>query len=195
MHARAACAVAPGGSLLILGHDVRNLAEGHGGPQDADRLLDPSTVASQLEGLHVVAAETVTRQVDTQPSATALDALVRAGMVVKDDRLSTAHPLLREIGRLREIVGRLDLTILLPPLSTILGKLDDVMANKAFLGAAWVTLEAFLAGNLIAVAIGVPLGVLMGRSIIADRMLLPWVNMLLSAPLTALVPVIDSISA
>lgn len=78
VHARAARAVAPGGSLLILGHDVRNLAEGHGGPQDPDRLLDPSTVASQLDGLQVVAAETVTRQVDAQPPVTALDALVRA---------------------------------------------------------------------------------------------------------------------
>src|SRR3546814_2195514 len=30
----------------------------------------------------------------------------------------------------------------------------------------------------------------MGRSVIADRILLPWVNLFLSAPLTALVPVI-----
>ena len=30
----------------------------------------------------------------------------------------------------------------------------------------------------------------MGRSIVIDRMLLPWVNMFLSAPLTALVPVL-----
>jgi NitT/TauT family transport system permease protein len=89
-----------------------------------------------------------------------------------------------------EIVGRLELTILLPPLSHILMRFGEVVPNKAFMSAAWITLEAFLAGNLIAVAIGVPLGVLMGRSVIADRMLLPWVNMFLSAPLTALVPVI-----
>ncbi len=50
--------------------------------------------------------------------------------------------------------------------------------------------RAFIIGNLIAVGVGIPLGVLMGRSIIADRVLLPWVNMFLSAPLSALVPVI-----
>ena len=45
-------------------------------------------------------------------------------------------------------------------------------------------------GNVIAIVVGVPLGVLMGRSVLADRIFLPWVNMFLSAPLTALVPVI-----
>lgn len=54
----------------------------------------------------------------------------------------------------------------------------------------WITGKAFLLGNLIAIAVGIPLGVLMGRSVSADRMLLPWVNLFLSAPLTALVPVI-----
>jgi NitT/TauT family transport system permease protein len=34
------------------------------------------------------------------------------------------------------------------------------------------------------------MGILMGRSVIADRLLLPWVNLFLSAPLSALVPVI-----
>lgn len=89
-----------------------------------------------------------------------------------------------------EIVGQLELTILLPPLSSILARLVEVVPNKAFLNALLVTGEAFLLGNLIAIVVGIPLGVLMGRSLIADRMLLPWVNMFLSAPLTALVPVI-----
>lgn len=89
-----------------------------------------------------------------------------------------------------EIVGQLELTILLPPLSNIIMRLGEVVPNKSFLNAAWVTLQAFLADNLIAVVVGVPLCVLIGRSVIADRMLLPWVNMFLSAPLTALVPVI-----
>ncbi len=89
-----------------------------------------------------------------------------------------------------EIVGRLGLTILLPPLSAIAGRMAEIVPTPTFLAAAWITLQAFLAGNLIAIALGVPLGVLMGRSVIADRMLLPWVNLFLSAPLTALVPVI-----
>jgi NitT/TauT family transport system permease protein len=89
-----------------------------------------------------------------------------------------------------EIVGRLELTILLPPLSSILWRLGEVVPNKTFLDALWVTAKAFIAGNLISIVIGIPLGVLMGRSVIADRLLLPWVNLFLSAPLSALVPVI-----
>jgi NitT/TauT family transport system permease protein len=89
-----------------------------------------------------------------------------------------------------EVVGRLELAILLPPLSSIVLRLGEVVPNATFLDALWVTAKAFIAGNLISVVIGVPLGVLMGRSIIADRLLLPWVNLFLSAPLTALVPVI-----
>jgi NitT/TauT family transport system permease protein len=89
-----------------------------------------------------------------------------------------------------ELVGRIELTILLPPLTSILARLGEVLPNPTFLDALWVTAKAFLAGNLIAILIGVPLGVLMGRSVIADRLLLPWVNLFLSAPLSALVPVI-----
>jgi NitT/TauT family transport system permease protein len=53
-----------------------------------------------------------------------------------------------------------------------------------------VTGYAFVVGNVIAILVGVPLGIMMGRSVIADRIFLPWVNLFLSAPLTALVPVI-----
>jgi NitT/TauT family transport system permease protein len=59
-----------------------------------------------------------------------------------------------------------------------------------FLSALWLTAYAFVAGNLIAIIVGIPLGILMGRSVVADRIFLPWVNLFLSAPLTALVPVI-----
>ena len=37
-------AVASGGSLLLIGHDVRNLAEGVGGPQDGALLWSPDEV-------------------------------------------------------------------------------------------------------------------------------------------------------
>lgn len=78
VHAMAAAAVAPGGTLIIIGHDRRNVEEGHGGPQDPERLLDPAEVAGQVPGLQVVTAETVTRTVATDPPATALDADIRA---------------------------------------------------------------------------------------------------------------------
>ena len=89
-----------------------------------------------------------------------------------------------------EIVGQLHLTILLPPLSRVLVRMVEIVPTPTFLSALWVTAYAFLVGNVIAIAIGVPMGILMGRSVIADRILLPWVNLFLSAPLSALVPVI-----
>ena len=41
-----------------------------------------------------------------------------------------------------------------------------------------------------AVVIGIPVGILMGKNRFLDELLLPWVNIFLSAPLTALVPVL-----
>lgn len=78
VHARAADAVAAGGTLIILGHDRQNLDHGHGGPQDADRLLVPDVVATQVGDLDVVGAETITRAISGDPSVIALDALIRA---------------------------------------------------------------------------------------------------------------------
>jgi SAM-dependent methyltransferase len=57
--ARAAEAVAPGGTLLAVLHDVRNLTEGEGGPQDASVLATPGDVAAELPGLEVERAESV----------------------------------------------------------------------------------------------------------------------------------------
>jgi len=89
-----------------------------------------------------------------------------------------------------EIVGQAELTILLPPLSGILEKMVEIVPTPSFMDALWITAKAFVMGTGISVLVGIPLGILMGRSVIADRMLLPWVNIFLSAPLTALVPVI-----
>ena len=89
-----------------------------------------------------------------------------------------------------EIAGRLQLSFLLPPLSSVFVAMVEIVPTRTFLSALWVTGHAFFIGNLISIAVGVPLGLLMGRSTIADRLFLPWVNLFLSAPLTALVPVI-----
>lgn len=89
-----------------------------------------------------------------------------------------------------EVVGQLDLTILLPPLSNILEKMVEIVPTPSFMKALGVTARAFLIGTGFAIVIGVPVGVMMGKNIIVDRLLLPWVNMFLSAPLTALVPVL-----
>jgi NitT/TauT family transport system permease protein len=89
-----------------------------------------------------------------------------------------------------EIAGRLELTILIPPLSAAFEKLFEIAANESFWEALGITLRTFLLGSGIAILIGVPVGILMGRSAILDGLLLPWVNTFISAPLSAVVPVI-----
>ena len=42
--ARAAAALAPGGTAFVVGHDLTNLTEGTGGPQDPDVLYTPEAV-------------------------------------------------------------------------------------------------------------------------------------------------------
>ncbi len=93
-------------------------------------------------------------------------------------------------GILWEIVGRLEVTFFLPPLSAIFVTLMEIGTTKVFLNALADTGYAFFVGTSSAILIGIPLGVLMGKSRLLDELLLPWVNMFLSAPLTALVPVL-----
>jgi 2-polyprenyl-3-methyl-5-hydroxy-6-metoxy-1,4-benzoquinol methylase len=72
-------ALAPGGTLLVVGHDLINLTEGVGGPQDPDVLYTPETVCAQLPGLRITRAERVRRQVRTADGErSAVDALVLA---------------------------------------------------------------------------------------------------------------------
>jgi NitT/TauT family transport system permease protein len=89
-----------------------------------------------------------------------------------------------------EIFGRSGASLVIPPLSNIFTRVVEIVPTPSFMNALWITGRSFLLGNALAIAVGVPLGILMGRSVLADRMLLPWVNMFLSAPLSALVPVI-----
>ena len=75
----AAEAVAPGGTLLVLGHDATNLTEGYGGPRDASVLFTPEDVVRTLGDLAIGRAEKVRRIVPLDGSeATAIDAFVRA---------------------------------------------------------------------------------------------------------------------
>ena len=93
-------------------------------------------------------------------------------------------------GLLWELVGRAEISFFLPPLSAVLATLFDIIDSPAFLKAISETAYAFVVGVSAAILIGIPTGILMGKNRLADELLLPWVNIFLSAPLTALVPVL-----
>lgn len=89
-----------------------------------------------------------------------------------------------------ELVGQLKLTFFVPPFSTVVMALFKLLPTAAFLNAFGTTAYAFWMGVAFAIVIGIPVGILMGKNRLLDELLLPWVNIFLSAPLTALVPVL-----
>ena len=77
--AHAASAVRPGGTLLVLGHDLLNLTEGWGGPTQPDVLFTPDDVVAEIGDLRIEKALRVRRIVEDPGAAReAIDALVLA---------------------------------------------------------------------------------------------------------------------
>jgi SAM-dependent methyltransferase len=77
IHAKAAGAVAPSGTFLLLGHDLTNLTDGVGGPSDPDILYTADQIASELPGLEIEKATVVLRDVAGE-ERDAIDTIVRA---------------------------------------------------------------------------------------------------------------------
>ena len=75
--AGAASALAPGGILLLVGHDLTNASDGVGGPSDVSVLYTPADIVEDLAGLEIEKAERVFRDV-AGADRPAIDALVRA---------------------------------------------------------------------------------------------------------------------
>jgi SAM-dependent methyltransferase len=80
IHARAAAAVARGGTLLLVGHDVTNVGTGAPGPTDPSLLYAPGDIARELPGLEIQRAEPVRRPTELHDGTAveAVDALVLA---------------------------------------------------------------------------------------------------------------------
>lgn len=74
-----AAMISPGGMLLVLGHDTRNLTQGYGGPQDPAILFTPEDIRAELgaagDHLTIRIADAVLRPTE---GPDAIDALVVA---------------------------------------------------------------------------------------------------------------------
>jgi SAM-dependent methyltransferase len=77
---RAAEALAPGGTLLVVGHDLSNLTEGWAGPSSPAVLFTPDEVVGEVEGLVAERAERIRRPVEDEDGRpqVQVDAVVRA---------------------------------------------------------------------------------------------------------------------
>jgi hypothetical protein len=75
---RVATWLEPGGELFMVGHDRSNIEHGHGGPQYPEILWEVDEIVPWLDGLDIIEARVVERQVELdEGSATALDTLIR----------------------------------------------------------------------------------------------------------------------
>jgi NitT/TauT family transport system permease protein len=87
-----------------------------------------------------------------------------------------------------EVIGRLHLLFLIPPFVDVLKALANLFVTPSFYQALSISVQSFVIGMALAIVIGIPLGILMGRVKFVDELLGMWVNVFVSAPLTAIVP-------
>jgi NitT/TauT family transport system permease protein len=89
-----------------------------------------------------------------------------------------------------EIVGRLDVSMFVPPISAVAAAWWRLVADGTILRAGSGSLASLVEGFVPAAVLGVALGLAMGRFATVRHLLDGWVNTLMSAPLSALVPVL-----
>jgi NitT/TauT family transport system permease protein len=89
-----------------------------------------------------------------------------------------------------ELVGRTGVFSIFPPLSRVIEAGITILPSEKFTNAIQISLRSFGVGMALALVVGLTLGVLMARVKIVGRILGTWVNVFLSAPISALVPIL-----
>lgn len=89
-----------------------------------------------------------------------------------------------------EIVGRAKLSTIVPPFSAVIAAGITIIPTAKFTAAVLISLRSFALGMTLALLVGIPIGVLMARVPSLGKILGLWVNIFVSAPISALVPVL-----
>lgn len=92
-----------------------------------------------------------------------------------------------------ELVGWMGLSSIFPPISKILVAATTVFTTEKFIKAMEISLRTFALGMSLALIVGIGLGTLMARIKIVREILGMWVNIFVSAPISALVPILMGI--
>lgn len=92
-----------------------------------------------------------------------------------------------------EVVGRLELALLIPPFTGVVAAGIAMLPTESFHTAVLITLESFGVGIAFALAVGIGAGVVMGRVRSVGDTLGMWVNIFESSPLTAIIPVLMAV--
>ena len=89
-----------------------------------------------------------------------------------------------------ELIGRVGVSSIFPPLSRIIVAGLTILPNEKFIKATEISLRSFALGMAMALLVGISLGVLMARVKAIGEILGTWVNVFVSAPISALVPIL-----
>ena len=89
-----------------------------------------------------------------------------------------------------EIIGQLDVIMLIPPLSAVFAAMGNVLQTHSFLEAIGITLKAFGIGMALSLLVGISVGVAMGRVRAVENVMGMWINIFESSPITAVVPLL-----
>jgi NitT/TauT family transport system permease protein len=92
-----------------------------------------------------------------------------------------------------ELVGRAGLVSIVPPLSGVLASGMAIVTTEKFATAAAISLRSFALGMGLALLLGIPIGALMARLPVVGRVLGVWVSVFVSAPISALVPMLMAV--
>jgi NitT/TauT family transport system permease protein len=92
-----------------------------------------------------------------------------------------------------EIIGRAKLSTIVPPFSAVVAAGIAVIQTPKFITAIIISLRSFTLGMSLALLVGIPLGVLMARVASVGKILGLWVNVFISAPISALVPILMAV--
>jgi len=89
-----------------------------------------------------------------------------------------------------EIVGWVGVSSIFPPLSRVVIGGAAILSTEKFMTAVVISLRSFAIGMSAALIVGLSLGVVMARVPSVERILSTWVNVFVSAPISALVPIL-----
>lgn len=92
-----------------------------------------------------------------------------------------------------ELIGRAKFSTIVPPFSGVIAAGLTILPTPKFSAAVAISLRSFALGMALALLVGIPLGVLMARVTSVGKLLGLWVNIFISAPISALVPILMAV--
>src|SRR5262245_19642994 len=92
-----------------------------------------------------------------------------------------------------EVIGRAQWSTIVPPFSGVIAAAITIVPTGKFSAATVISLRSFGLGMALALLVGIPLGVLMARVASVGKLLGLWINIFISAPISALVPILMAV--